>query len=303
VAVCVAAVGSPADSCCNTGMTETLIGAASGAASANAEIIDVNDFAREVVERSQQIPVLVDFWADWCQPCKQLTPALEAAVRKFAGRVVLAKVNADLHQQWVQRAGVRGLPNVKLLIGGRVVDEFSGVQPQSAIEQWLEQLLPPPPSDLIADVDALLADGQVEDAHALLMHAAQDPQAPAGVWLRLGRLLLLQDPQTALQFLQRIPADSREGADAEAMLRLLGFLQAPVAELPESPARAAFAAAQAALAGGDIEAAMQQLIEAVRADRKFMDDAARKRLIDLFDWLGSADELTREYRLRLYDVL
>jgi putative thioredoxin len=303
VAVCVAAVGSPADSCCNTGMTETLIGAASGAASANAEIIDVNDFAREVVERSQQIPVLVDFWADWCQPCKQLTPALEAAVRKFAGRVVLAKVNADLHQQWVQRAGVRGLPNVKLLIGGRVVDEFSGVQPQSAIEQWLEQLLPPPPSDLIADVDALLADGQVEDAHALLMHAAQDPQAPAGVWLRLGRLLLLQDPQTALQFLQRVPADSREGADAEAMLRVLGFLQAPVAELPESPARAAFAAAQAALAGGDIEAAMQQLIEAVRADRKFMDDAARKRLIDLFDWLGSADELTREYRLRLYDVL
>jgi putative thioredoxin len=136
-----------------------------------------------------------------------------------------------------------------------------------------------------------------------LMHAAQDPQAPAGVWLRLGRLLLLQDPQTALQFLQRIPADSREGADAEAMLRVLGFLQAPVAELPESPARAAFAAAQAALAGGDIETAMQQLIEAVRADRKFMDDAARKRLIDLFDWLGSADELTREYRLRLYDVL
>jgi putative thioredoxin len=296
-------VGSSPVSCCNTGMTTTLIGAASGAASAQAEIIDVADFAREVVERSQQIPVLVDFWADWCQPCKQLTPALEAAVRRFAGRVVLAKVNADQHQQWVQRAGVRGLPNVKLLVGGRVVDEFTGVQPQAAIEQWLEQLLPPLPSDLLADVDALLAEGQVEDAHALLMHAAQDPQAPAGVWLRLGRLLLLQDPQTALQFLQRIAPDSREAADAEAMLRVLDFLQQPLAELPESPARVPYAAAQSALAGGDVEAAMRQLIEAVRADRKFIEDGARKRLIDLFDWLGSADELTREYRLRLYDAL
>jgi putative thioredoxin len=296
-------VGSSTVSCCNTGMTETLIGAASGAGSAAAEIIDVNDFGREVVERSQQIPVLVDFWADWCQPCKQLTPALEAAVRKFAGRVVLAKVNADQHQQWVQRAGVRGLPNVKLLVGGRVVDEFTGVQPQSAIEQWLEQLLPPPPSDLLADVDALLAEGQIEDAHALLMQAAQDPQAPPGVWLRLGRLLLLQDPDTARQLLQRIAPDAREATDAEAMLRVLAFLQQPAAELPDSPARAPYLAAQAALAGGDVEAAMQQLIDAVRADRKFIEDGARKRLIDLFDWLGSADELTREYRLRLYDAL
>jgi putative thioredoxin len=283
-------------------MIQTLIGA-SGAGSAAAEIIDVSDFGREVVERSQQIPVLVDFWADWCQPCKQLTPALEAAVRRFAGRVVLAKVNADQHQQWVQRAGVRGLPNVKLLIGGRVVDEFTGVQPQSAIEQWLEQLLPPPPSDLLADVDALLAEGQIEDAHTLLMQAAQDPQAPAGVWLRLGRLLLLQDPDTARLLLQRITPDAREATDAEAMLRVLAFLQQPAAELPDSPARTPYLAAQAALAGSDVETAMQQLIEAVRADRKFIEDGARKRLIDLFDWLGSADELTREYRLRLYDVL
>lgn len=283
-------------------MTQTLIGA-SGAGPAAAEIIDVKDFGREVVERSQQVPVLVDFWADWCQPCKQLTPALEAAARKFAGRVVLAKVNADQHQQWVQRAGVRGLPNVKLLIGGRVVDEFTGVQPQSAIEQWLEQLLPPPPSDLLADVDALLAEGHIEDAHALLMQAAQDPQAPAGVWLRLGRLLLLQDPDTARQLLQRIEPGAREATDAEAMLRVLAFLQQPTAELPDSPARTPYLAAQAALAGGDVETAMQQLIEAVRADRKFIEDGARKRLIDLFDWLGSADEMTREYRLRLYDVL
>ncbi len=284
-------------------MAETLIGASAGPNAAAAEIYDVNDFAREVVERSQQIPVLVDFWADWCQPCKTLTPALEAAVRKFAGRVVLAKVNADQHQQWVQRAGVRGLPNVKLLIGGRVADEFTGVQPQSAIEQWLEQVLPPPPADLIADVDALLAEGQVEDAYGLLMQAAQGPDAPPGVWLRLGRLLLLEEPAQAQQLLQRIPEGTREAEDAQAMLRVLAFLNAPTDALAESPARAAYIEAQRQLGTGAIEAAMDQLIESVRLDRKFEEDIARKRLIDLFDWLGSADERTREYRLKLYDVL
>lgn len=284
-------------------MAETLFGAAPGAGSADAEIIDVTDFGREVVERSQQIPVLVDFWADWCGPCKQLTPMIEAAVRKFAGRVVLAKVNTEQHQQWAQRAGVRSIPNVKLLIGGRVVDEFTGVQPQSAIEQWLEQLLPPPPVDILAEVDALLADNQPDDARMLLMQAAQDPQSPPGVPLRLARLLLLEDPPTALRLIAQIPPGTREHDDAQAMQRVLAFMQLAADELEESPAKAFYVDASTQLAQGRIEAAMDKLLDAVCADRKFNEDAARKRLIDLFDWLGSADERTREYRLRLYDVL
>ncbi|MES0874722.1 tetratricopeptide repeat protein [Sinimarinibacterium thermocellulolyticum] len=284
-------------------MADTLFGAAPGAAPENAQIIDVQDFAREVIERSQQIPVLVDFWADWCGPCKQLTPLIEAAVRRFAGRVVLAKVNTEQHPQWAQRAGVRSIPNVKLIIGGRVVDEFTGVQPQAAIEQWLEQLLPPPPVDVVAEADALLAEGHVDDARLLLMQAAQDPQSPPGVPLRLARLLLLEDPQSALQLLARIPANAREYDAAEAMQRVLAFMQLAPDELEESPAKAFYVDAARQLAQGHVEAAMDKLLEAVRADRKFHQDAARKRLIDLFDWLGSADERTREYRLRLYDVL
>lgn len=284
-------------------MAETLFGAAPGAPSANAEIIDVQDFAGEVIERSQQTPVLVDFWADWCGPCKQLTPMIEAAVRRFAGRVVLAKVDTERHQQWAQRAGVRSIPNVKLIIGGRVVDEFTGVQPQSAIEQWLEQLLPPPPVDVVAEIDALLADNNIEDARVLLMQAVQDPQSPPGVPLRLARLLLLDDPQSALQLIAQIPPGTREHDDAQAMQRVLAFLQVVADDLEESPAKTPYVEAARKLAEGQIEAAMDRLIDAVRADRRFNEDAARKRLIDLFDWLGSADERTREYRLRLYDVL
>ncbi len=266
-------------------------------------IFDVADFAREVLERSQQMPVLVDFWAPWCGPCKALAPALEAAVHKFAGRVVLAKVNTDQHQEWAQRAGVRGIPNVKLIIGGSVVDEFTGVQPQSAIEQWLERALPQPSADVLADVDALLAEGHVADARALLLHAARDPDAPPGVGLRLARLLLLEDPRAARHLLARIAPDSKDGADAQAMLRVLDFVESPGADLPESPARGPYLEAARTLGSGAIEPAMDLLIAAVRADRKFGDDVARKRLIDLFDWLGSADARTREYRLRLYDAL
>ncbi|SFF26305.1 thioredoxin [Fontimonas thermophila] len=267
------------------------------------DIYDVQDFPREVIERSRQIPVLVDFWAPWCGPCKALAPAIEAAVRKFSGRVVLAKVNTDQLGEWAQRAGVRSIPAVKLIIDGAIVDEFTGVQPQSVIEQWLERMLPPPPTDVVADVDALLAEGKTAEARALLMQAARDPQAPPGVWLRLARLLLLEDQRTAEALLQRIPEQAREFAAAEAMRRVLAFLREPERTLAESPARAPYIDAARALAAGQIETAMDKLIEAVRADRKFEDDAARKRLIDLFDWLGSADERTREYRLKLYDAL
>ncbi|TJY59853.1 tetratricopeptide repeat protein [Sinimarinibacterium sp. CAU 1509] len=269
------------------------------------DIYDVRDFEREVLERSRQIPVLVDFWAPWCGPCKALGPAIEAAVRKFKGRVVLAKLNTDEQQEWAQRCGIRGIPNVKLIIDGGIVDEFSGAVPQSQIEQWLQQRLPQSEADVMADIDALLAEGHVADARALLTQIAEHPQAPPGAWLRLARLLLFENPASAQQYLQRIPADAPENDAAQAMLRVLKFARSGerAAALAESPARAPYLEGARLLSGGDIEGAMTQLIEAVRLDRKFEEDAARKALVDLFDWLGSADERTRDFRLRLYDVL
>lgn len=268
------------------------------------DIFDVQDFEREVLERSQQIPVLVDFWAPWCGPCKALGPAIEGAVRTLSGKVVLAKLNTDELPEWAQRAGVRGIPNVKLVFNGQIIDEFTGVMPQSQIEQWLRERLPRSEADLLDDIDALIAEGHRADATTLLLQAAQDPNAPAGIWLRLARLSLLEDRALAQQALQRIPAEGPEGDIAAAMHRVLAFADsAGTLQLPESPARAPFQDAAAKLAANEVEGAMVQLIEAVRKDRKFEDDAARKVLIDLFDWLGSADERTRDFRLQLYDAL
>jgi len=269
------------------------------------DIYDVQDFEREVLERSREIPVLVDFWAPWCGPCKALGPAIEAAVRKFQGRVVLAKLNTDEQPEWAQRCGIRGIPNVKLIIDGGIADEFSGAIPQSQIEQWLQQRLPQTEADVMADIDALLAEGHMADARALLEQVAEHPQAPPGVWLRLARLLLFVEPARAQQLLDRIPADAPEADAAEAMRRVLKFARSgeQAESLADSPARAPYLEGAKLLSGGDIEGAMTQLIEAVRLDRKFEEDAARKALVDLFDWLGSADERTRDFRLRLYDVL
>ncbi|MDP9141204.1 MAG: tetratricopeptide repeat protein, partial [Pseudomonadota bacterium] len=246
---------------------------------------------------------LVDFWAPWCEPCKALTPAIEAAVHKFSGRVVLAKVNVDEQQEWAQRAGVRGIPNVKLIIGGRVANEFTGVLPQAAIEQFLDKALPPPPSDLLADADALLADGQFEQALGALQQAATDPATRGPACLRLARLLLLDDPVGVEHFLDGISETDKEYGDAQAIRRVLAFIRDPGTNLPESPARAPYLNAAQQLSSGNINGAFEQLIEAVRLDRKFEEDIARKRLVDLFDWLGAVDERTREYRLKLYDVL
>lgn len=266
---------------------------------------EVADFEREVLQRSQAMPVLVDFWAPWCGPCRSLAPAIEAAVRRFEGRVELRKVNTDAHPDWAQRYGVRGIPSVKLFIEGQIVDEFTGAQPQSAIEQFLDRALPEQGADLLLQIDEMISAGRVAEVREFLTRIAQMADAPVPILLRLARLCLLDDATQATELLARSAHDEKHADEVRAMQRVLAFLaDAERADtLPDSPARAPYLEAIRLLRAGDVEGAMAQLIEAVRADRKFESDAARKRLIDLFDWLGSTDPRTREFRSRLYDAL
>ena len=111
--------------------------------------VTTDTFEQDVLERSATLPVVVDFWAEWCGPCKMLTPVLEQAVASREGRVVLAKVDTDANQELAERYGVRGIPNVKAFRNGQVVDEFTGALPATAVEEFLEKLTGPPPSELL----------------------------------------------------------------------------------------------------------------------------------------------------------
>jgi len=250
-------------------------------------IKDVNEaeFMTAVVERSRELPVVVDFWAEWCGPCRQLGPALEAAVGKRAGRVELAKVDVDSNQSLSASFGVQGIPAVKAFRDGQVVAEFTGAIPPAQIETWLDTLVPSPADELAAAGD----EGSLRKALEL------DP-GHRGAAVALGRLLLDRgDSGEALELLEPLRGDFfAEGLVARA--RLTADSEAD----PDGRLAQAFAATDE----GDFGAALESLQAAIAAgsdpDRR---NLIRQAMVGIFAELGADHELAREHRRRLAAAL
>jgi len=276
-------------------------------------------FVKDVIEESKRQPVLVDFWAPWCGPCKQLTPVLEKSVRAAKGKVKLVKMNIDEHPAIPGQMGIQSIPAVIAFVNGQPADGFMGALPESQVVAFLERLtkdrIGGEAKDLLKAADAALAARDFAGAAnlyaQLLAEDNTNVQALAGLarcYVETGAL------EQARQTLAMVP-ESKRGeaavAAAQAALQLAEQVKTvgPLAELEQKVAaspldhQARFDLALALNAKGRRLDALEQLISIVRRDRKWNDDGARKQLVQFFDAWGPADEATIEGRRRLSSIL
>ena len=277
--------------------------------------IDINEenFEAEVLARSTEVPVLVDFWAEWCGPCKVLGPVLEKLAGEYSGEFILAKVNVDENQQLAAAFGIQGIPAVKLFRDGDLASEFTGALPEPMLREFLSKFLP-----TAADKEALAAveleaAGNAEEAKAAYQAILADNPNHAKALLGLGRLAMnAGDAEEARNYLDQISIVDDERKEAERLLARLDLqaggaqneaaLREQIKANPEN-LDARFQLAQALAGVEKYEAALGEFLTIVKADRKFKDDGARKAMVQIFEVLGSDDPLTDKYRSELAAVL
>ncbi|MDP1863838.1 MAG: thioredoxin [Thiobacillus sp.] len=272
--------------------------------------VGIADFEHAVLEESNTRPVVVDFWAPWCGPCKSLKPILEKLAAEYGGKFRLAKINSDDNQELATRYGVRGIPSVKAFINGEPVDEFSGALPEAEVRAFLDRLLPGPADEMRAQAAGLRDAGDVSGALQKLAEASRLDPDHVGIRLDATEIMLdLGEADEARRLIGNLPDDADPRVPkVRARLQFMGEAGEDPAALDarvaanENDLEARLKLANLHVAAGQYEAGMDQLLEIIRRDRGFEDDMGRKTLLAVFDLLGGS-ELVSLYRRKLASAL
>jgi putative thioredoxin len=288
-------------------------------AAPNVKDVSTAEFDTAVLSRSQQLPVVVDFWAAWCGPCRVLGPVLEREVAALGGRVELVKIDTDANQELAAEFNIQGIPAVKAFRDGAVVAEFVGAQPAGFVRQWLAGLAPSPDVAALEQAENAARAGDRAAAEPTLRRLAADgtggdPQLQTRALAALARLLLdAADVAGAEPLLAQLEARPNGAEVASPLRRRVQFFadaaraggrEGARAALERDPAdrEARYALASALAAAGETQAALDEFLELASSARKPRGDDARRAMLALFDQLGNDDPMTRDYRRRLQIV-
>jgi putative thioredoxin len=275
----------------------------------------MQNFQNLVLENSMNKPVLVDFWADWCQPCQTIMPMLAKLAEEYAGKFELAKVNADAEQELAAHFGIKSLPTMKLFFKGQIVDERMGAVPESDIREMLDKHIVSESDQLIQAATMAYQQGHTEQALEMLNQAlARDPDN-AELKISIAQMVHAQgDSTSALTLLDSLDEDGNK-LDPAVKLRAEINLAAQLADLPaldeieqrlsQNPAdlEALLQKSRHLVARGDYDDAMECLLTIMRNDRSFEDDAGRTGLLEIFDLLGGEHPSVQKYRRKLFTLL
>jgi putative thioredoxin len=263
---------------------------------------DVQDFNKEVIEQSHSTPVLVDFWAEWCAPCRMLSPVLERLAEQAEEKWVLAKLNTENHADIARQFRISSIPNVKLFVEGKVTSEFVGVLPEYAIKQWLEKNIPSRVRKQLEASEVFLKAGNTEAAQTLLHQILEEEPNNKQAKVMLATTLMFSNPQEAHSLIQNID-DHQFNEQVESLKTITRLLQLSADALPEKPIKVIYLEAIALLKNQQFDKALQKYIDVIRDDRYYDDDGARKACIAIFKFLGEENEFTQKYRREFSSAL
>jgi putative thioredoxin len=304
-----------------TGMIQETAAAPAGGGGDGADLVkdgSVATFMADVIEASAQVPVIVDFWAPWCGPCKQLGPAIEKLVRQAGGLVRLVKINIDENQELATQMRIQSIPAVYAFKDGQPVDGFVGALPESQIRAFIEKLTgnaEQPMDKALDQAEAALAGGDAAAASALyteiLAHDATNPKAVAGL---IRSCMASGEVANAEELIEGLTPELKSSPEVVAAISAMELAaestsSGDVAELrqklagDENDHQTRFDLATALYGNGDAESAIGELVELVRRDRQWNDEAARKQLVKIFEALGHSDPLTVAGRQQLSTIL